>query len=87
MVVESRRGLTACQIERLIEILQEFPPEEVTRKRYINEMVSWSAKFGDIETGDPEFHHAIGSIYADGANHSSSASRILTTNMVLTTVL
>ncbi|EER29025.1 hypothetical protein D8B26_000769 [Coccidioides posadasii str. Silveira] len=51
--------------QRLIDILQEFPPEEPTRKRYINEMIAWSAKFGYIETGDPEMHHAVGSIYAE----------------------
>ncbi|KAF3483614.1 DUF410 domain-containing protein [Arthroderma uncinatum] len=50
--------------QRLIELLQEFPPEEPTRKRYINEIISWSSKFGDLERGDPELHHAIGSIHA-----------------------
>ncbi|EEP78287.1 conserved hypothetical protein [Uncinocarpus reesii 1704] len=51
--------------QRLIEILREFPAEEPTRKRYVSEMISWSSKYGDIETGDPEIHHAIGSIYAE----------------------
>ncbi|KAM5433390.1 hypothetical protein McanMca71_007447 [Microsporum canis] len=50
--------------QRLIELLQEFPPEEPTRKRYINEIISWSSKFGDLERGDPDLHHSIGSIYA-----------------------
>lgn len=53
-------------LERLIELLQEFPPEEPTRKRYINEIISWSSKFGDLERGDPDLHHSIGSIYAQG---------------------
>lgn len=52
--------------ERLIEILREFPPEEPTRKRYIQEMIGWSSKFGPIERGDPELHHAAGSVYAEG---------------------
>ncbi|KAK2811844.1 hypothetical protein FQN50_001882 [Emmonsiellopsis sp. PD_5] len=55
--VEGRR-------ERLIEILREFPPEEPTRKRYIHEMIAWSARFGDFERGDPELHHAVGMIFA-----------------------
>ncbi|PGH14418.1 hypothetical protein AJ79_03061 [Helicocarpus griseus UAMH5409] len=50
--------------ERLIELLREFPPEEPTRKRYINEMVGWSARFGELERGDPEIHHAIGVLFA-----------------------
>lgn len=56
----------AVSTERLIEILREFPPEEPTRKRYIQEMISWSSKFGPIERGDPELHHAAGSVYAEG---------------------
>ncbi|EZF33234.1 golgi to ER traffic protein 4 [Trichophyton mentagrophytes] len=50
--------------QRLIELLREFPPEEPTRKRYINEIISWSSKFGGLERGDPDLHHAIGSAYA-----------------------
>lgn len=52
--------------ERLIEILREFPPEEPSRKRYITEMINWSSKFGPLERGDPELHHAAGSVYAEG---------------------
>lgn len=59
-------GESARRKKRLIEILREFPPEEPTRKRYIQEMISWSSKFGPIERGDPELHHAAGSVYAEG---------------------
>lgn len=52
--------------ERLIEILREFPAEEPTRKRFIQEMISWSGRFGPIERGDPELHHVAGSVYAEG---------------------
>lgn len=52
--------------ERLVELLREFPPEEPTRKRYIQEMISWSGRFGPLERGDPELHHAAGSVYAEG---------------------
>ncbi|KAJ9272185.1 hypothetical protein DTO212C5_1690 [Paecilomyces variotii] len=58
-------GESARRKKRLIEILREFPPEEPTRKRYIQEMISWSSKFGPIERGDPELHHAAGSVYAE----------------------
>ncbi|OAX84718.1 hypothetical protein ACJ72_00915 [Emergomyces africanus] len=50
--------------KRLIELLREFPPEEPTRKRYMNEMVTWSARFGELERGDPEIHHEIGALFA-----------------------
>uniref|UniRef100_A0A093UNY0 Golgi to ER traffic protein 4 n=1 Tax=Talaromyces marneffei PM1 TaxID=1077442 RepID=A0A093UNY0_TALMA len=51
--------------KRLIELLREFPPDEPSRKRYITEMISWSSKFGPLERGDPELHHAVGSVYAE----------------------
>lgn len=52
--------------DRLIQLLEAFPPEEPTRKRYISEIIHWSSKFGDIETGDPGLHHAIGALFAKG---------------------
>ncbi|KUL82357.1 hypothetical protein ZTR_10523 [Talaromyces verruculosus] len=51
--------------KRLIELLREFPPDEPSRKRYISEMIGWSSKFGPLERGDPELHHAAGSVYAE----------------------
>jgi hypothetical protein len=52
--------------ERLIELLREFPPEEPSRKRFITEMIGWSSRFGPLERGDPELHHAVGSVFAEG---------------------
>lgn len=52
--------------ERLIELLREFPSDEPTRKRYIQEIIGWSGKFGPQEHGDPDLHHAAGSVYAEG---------------------
>ncbi|CRG88759.1 Golgi to ER traffic protein 4 [Talaromyces islandicus] len=51
--------------KRLIELLREFPPDEPSRKRYISEIIGWSSKFGPLERGDPELHHAVGSVYAE----------------------
>ncbi|PYH77736.1 DUF410 domain protein [Aspergillus uvarum CBS 121591] len=51
--------------KRLIELLHAFPPEEPTRKRFIQEMIGWSGRFGPLERGDPELHHAAGSVYAE----------------------
>lgn len=52
--------------ERLIELLREFPSDEPTRKRYIQEIIGWSGRYGPLERGDPELHHAAGSVYAEG---------------------
>ncbi|KAE8146416.1 DUF410 domain protein [Aspergillus avenaceus] len=51
--------------KRLIELLREFPSEEPTRKRFIQEMINWSGRFGPLERGDPDLHHAAGSVYAE----------------------
>ncbi|KAJ5701543.1 hypothetical protein N7488_009091 [Penicillium malachiteum] len=51
--------------KRLIELLREFPSEETTRKRYIQEIIGWSARHGPLERGDPDLHHAAGSVYAE----------------------
>jgi hypothetical protein len=29
-------------------------------------MIGWSGRFGPVERGDPELHHAAGSLYAEG---------------------
>ncbi|KAL2426644.1 hypothetical protein ABEF95_011183 [Exophiala dermatitidis] len=62
------RGEWVCNREnksRLVEILRAFPPGEPTRKRFITEMVAWSAKFGELERGDPELHFEAGKVYAE----------------------
>ncbi|KAL5360325.1 hypothetical protein BJX96DRAFT_175186 [Aspergillus floccosus] len=51
--------------KRLIELLHEFPPEEPTRRRYIQEMIAWSGRCGPLERGDPDLHHAAGTVYAE----------------------
>ncbi|KAL4801714.1 hypothetical protein BDV18DRAFT_164757 [Aspergillus unguis] len=51
--------------KRLIELLREFPSEEPTRKRFIQEAIGWSGRFGPMERGDPDLHHAAGSVYAE----------------------
>lgn len=67
LVVDWTFSLIRCLLaERLIELLREFPPDEPSRKRYISEMIGWSSKFGPLERGDPELHHAAGSVYAEG---------------------
>lgn len=52
--------------ERLVELLREFPSDEPTRKRFIQEIIGWSSRFGPLERGDPDLHHAAGSVYAEG---------------------
>jgi len=50
---------------KLLEVFRAFPREEPTRKRFVNEMVAWSAKFGELERGDMEIHHEVGRVYAE----------------------
>ncbi|KAJ5779011.1 hypothetical protein N7457_006731 [Penicillium paradoxum] len=59
------RARKMVNFKRLIELLREFPSDEPTRKRYIQEMIGWSAKFGSLERGDADLHHAVGSVYAE----------------------
>ncbi|KAF8472445.1 hypothetical protein BDZ91DRAFT_715089 [Kalaharituber pfeilii] len=49
---------------RIFTLLSLIPLEEPSRKRFIKEAVAWSAKYGEIHSGDPELHHFIGSLYA-----------------------
>ena len=51
---------------KLLEILHAYPKDEPTRKRFVQEMIAWSGKYGDLERGDPELHHAAGALYAEG---------------------
>lgn len=50
---------------KLLALLRAFPPEEPTKKRFVDEMMSWSVKFGEYENGDPELHHVAGTLYAE----------------------
>jgi golgi to ER traffic protein 4 len=52
--------------DKLLEIMRAFPAAEPTRKRFVQEMINWSGKFGEVERGDPELHHAAGCMYAEG---------------------
>lgn len=51
---------------KLLSLLRAFPKNEPTRKKFVNEMMGWSAKWGDYPAGDPEIHHVAGSLYAEG---------------------
>jgi hypothetical protein len=60
---------------KLLEILHAYPKEEPTRKRFVQEMIGWSSKFGELERGDAELHHAAGALYAEGWFYSAVHSR------------
>ncbi|PSN71030.1 DUF410-domain-containing protein [Corynespora cassiicola Philippines] len=51
---------------KLLSLLRAFPKDEPTRKKFVNEMVAWSSKYGEYPAGDPEIHHVAGSLYAEG---------------------
>ena len=64
---------SCLRTERLIELLHEFPSEEPTRRRFIQEIIGWSGRFGPLERGDPDLHHAAGSVYAEGMRTQSNS--------------
>ena len=47
-------------------MLRAFPKDEPTKKRFVNEMIAWSAKVGGHPNGDPELHHVAGTLFAEG---------------------
>ncbi|KAI9697936.1 MAG: hypothetical protein M1836_004289 [Candelina mexicana] len=50
---------------KLLSLLRQFPSDEPSRKRFIQEVVGWSSKFGEYPAGDPELHHVAGTLYAE----------------------
>ncbi|KAA6409138.1 MAG: DUF410 domain [Lasallia pustulata] len=52
---------------KLLTLLRAFPPEEPTKKRFVEQMIAWSCTFGEFPNGDPELHHVAGTLYAEDA--------------------
>ena len=63
---KAERGVDAENKGKLLAILRAFPPEEPTKRKFVDEMIAWSAKFGEYPNGEPELHHVAGTLYADG---------------------
>ncbi|PUU73796.1 hypothetical protein B9Z19DRAFT_1111028 [Tuber borchii] len=59
---------SATSRARLIQLISLISPEEPSRKRFINEVIAWSAKHGEYPAGDPELHHFIGTLLAQEDN-------------------
>jgi hypothetical protein len=51
---------------KLLSLLRAFPKDEPTKKKFVAEMVGWSAKYGEYPAGDPEIHHVAGTTFAEG---------------------
>lgn len=51
---------------RLLGLLRAFPAQEPTKKRFAGEVIAWSARFGEFPAGDPELHHVVGQMCAEG---------------------
>ncbi|KAI9052301.1 hypothetical protein LZ554_003655 [Drepanopeziza brunnea f. sp. 'monogermtubi'] len=62
---------------KLLTLLRLFDSEEPTRKKFIGEMIGWSAKCGEYPAGEPELHHVAGSLYAE-EHEAYEAERHLT---------
>ncbi|KAM0813603.1 putative DUF410 domain-containing protein [Seiridium cardinale] len=50
---------------KLLTCLRLFQAGEPTRKKFIGEIIGWSARYGEFPAGDPELHHVAGSLYAE----------------------
>ncbi|KTW27346.1 hypothetical protein T552_04155 [Pneumocystis carinii B80] len=53
---------------RLLDILYLYGSSEPTRKRFINEILAWSSKWGETSVGDADLHHNIGVLLAQEGN-------------------
>ena len=63
---KAERGVDAENKGKLLNVLRAFPPDEPTKKKFVDEMMAWSSKFGEYPTGEPELHHVAGTLYAEG---------------------
>ncbi|KAI5291902.1 hypothetical protein KEM52_000043 [Ascosphaera acerosa] len=68
------------RMKRLIDLLWAFPYEEPTRKRFLSEMITWSADFGDYETGHPTLHWHIGKLAAEDQEPYEAESHLALAN-------
>ena len=64
---KAEKSVDAENKGKLLSILRAFPPEEPTRKKFVDEMLAWTTKFGEYPNGEPELHHVAGTLYAEGA--------------------
>lgn len=51
---------------RLLMLLRAFPGGEPTKKKFVTQMIAWSCIYGEYPNGDPELHHAAGSVFVEG---------------------
>lgn len=56
----------AASKAKVISILRAFPKGEPTKKKFVNEALAWTSRFGEYPAGDPEVHHVAGTLYAEG---------------------
>ncbi|MCJ1346876.1 hypothetical protein MMC31_005096 [Peltigera leucophlebia] len=50
---------------RVLMLLRAFPCGEPTKKKFVTQMIAWSCRHGEYPNGDPELHHAAGSVFAE----------------------
>ncbi|OZJ02585.1 hypothetical protein BZG36_03650 [Bifiguratus adelaidae] len=64
-------------LERVIALLHAYPPGEAGRKKFIQRAVTWSQKYGDVPTGDPELHDHIGTVLWKEKNYAEAEKHLL----------
>ncbi|KAL8822153.1 MAG: hypothetical protein Q9191_007105 [Dirinaria sp. TL-2023a] len=62
---KAERPVDAENKGKLLAILRSFPPEEPTKRKFVDEMIGWSSTFGEYPLGEPELHHVAGTLYAE----------------------
>lgn len=70
MFQKAEKGVDAENKGKLLGILRAFPPEEPTKKKFVDEIIAWTSIFGEYPNGDPELHHVAGTLYAEGESRS-----------------
>ncbi|KAK9240764.1 hypothetical protein V1525DRAFT_429758 [Lipomyces kononenkoae] len=49
---------------RVVQLFNLFKEDEPRRKEFVQDVVQWSASFGEVGYGDPELFHVFGSAFA-----------------------
>ncbi|BFZ61501.1 hypothetical protein YB2330_002567 [Saitoella coloradoensis] len=63
-----------------IQLLRLFKADEPGRKTFIKEALTWSKKFGEVASGDPEIQHAYGTILVGGDEIAEAEKHLIVGN-------
>ncbi|KAI9024312.1 hypothetical protein CLU79DRAFT_834289 [Phycomyces nitens] len=64
-------------LDRVVEILGLYPPNEPGRKSFINNAFSWTQKHGQYPEGDPELHDYVGTMFFNEGRYAPAEEHLL----------